>query len=326
MSTALILASTSTQDQVQWTKSGNWPLMIGAIATLVFLFFTYRGRPVAARRGKEEKPWPILYGADGRRSTSKLTAFTWTAALLFGGVTLCAAALINKLPLADIGLDTLPEQYLVLLAVPYGSLVAAKLITQTKVEDKKLVKAPPATEAGLSTGSGPYAEGGFTAGDRGQRSLQDVQYLTFNALLLVYFVTALWTAHALPELPDWLVGLTGASAATFIAGKAVETEQPEITAVTQHQDTTDPSNDPDTDPSKNDWLLQVRGKHLHQPVCGKTGGAGNAKMVEGAQFMEPKDCVTVDGHDVVDVTFHGENGFDVKVKGQPAANATLRKR
>lgn len=303
MNASLHLASAA-----DWPSSGNWPFLIGLVATVVFLAATSVQRPVAARPGKPSKPWAVLYGADGRRSTSKLTAYSWTAALLYGGVSLCAAALMNELPLADVGLDTLPEQYLVLLAVPYGSLVAAKLITQTKVEKQTLVKAPPAQGDDLATQrlTGPYEEGGFTAGDRGQRSLQDIQYLTFNALLLGYFIAALWATRTLPELPDWLVGLTGASAATFIAGKAVESEQPEITAVTQYQ-------------AGGTWVLQIRGKHLHQPVCGKTGGT----LAEGAQFMELRECVTVDGQHIDDVVFLGEHGIDVHLKEQRETGTML---
>lgn len=315
MNAEIFLASTQVQIAVAWPKSGNWPLLAGGLAAVAFLVWTSRQRPVAGRADSKQKPWPILYGADGRRSTSKLTAFSWTAALLFGGVTLCVAALSNKLPLSDIGLDTLPEQYLVLLAVPYGSLVAAKLITQSKVESQSIVKAPPAP-AGTETKSGPHAEGGFTAGDRGERSLQDVQYLTFNALLLVYFVTALWITHALPELPDWLVGLSGVSAATYVAAKAVESEPPEITAITQY---------PKVVAGANGYVLQVRGKHLHQPVHGKTvwGVGVPVTKTEGAQFMELKECVTVANHEVLDVEFLGEHGFDVTLRDMRAANETL---
>ncbi len=112
------------------------------------------------------------------------------------------------------------------------------------------------------------------------------------------------TRHGrLRHIPTTLEELTGASAATFIAGKAVETEQPEITAITQHKSTA------------GNCLLQVRGKHLHQPVLGDVGA--------GAQFKDSKECVTVDGQEVLDVTFHGESGFDVTLKDERQSGQTL---
>ena len=227
-------------------------LSLSAGRSAIFIARSGMKRPVTARARPEKKRFPILYGADGRRSTSKFTAYTWTAALLFGGVTLCVAAFWNELPLADIGLNTLPEQYLVLLAVPYGSLVAAKLIIQSKVENQRIVKGVQPHERGKKRG--PYEEGEFTEGDRGQRSLQDVQYLTFNALLLV----VLLCRHREHPHSARVARLAGRpdrerSAALSSRGKAVESETPEIVAVTQNEKT-----------------VQVRGKHLHQPVCGES--------------------------------------------------------
>lgn len=234
----------------------------GAVALCFVLFPTWRawGGLFGRRQAQGTKNAEVLLGADGRYSTSKLAAYVWTAALTSGAATLLAGTFASDaMTLESIGMTSIPEVYMVLIAVPYGGLVGAKLIVTAKVENHTLQK-PDQDRAS----AGPA---GFIEDDCRRTSLVDIQYLAFNALLLLYFVAALADQGAIPELPEWLVGLSGAGGALFLAQKAIERNPPEITAVSAVGRTID-----------------VRGKNLLLP--------------EGAK--EPN--VAVSGHHVAKVT------------------------
>jgi hypothetical protein len=274
---------------VQRATSPTWehaaPAWItGAVvlALVLVLAYLWKGKHVS-------RHWAVLYGKDGRRSTSILAAFAWTVALVSGGATLLAAALFNgAVTVESLGLDAIPEEYLVLIGVPYGTAVLSAGIVQGKVNAGTLQK---------SVVDASTNEGGFSADDRGNADLVDLQYLAFNALLLFYFVAALIQDRRLPDLPLALVGLTGAGAATYVARKGVESNPPVIDSA-----------------SVSGTKLRVRGKNLLRPV-----DAAGVPLV-GADLLP---YVVVDGVDTVSVTWTADGLVDAVLSATPATGARV---
>jgi hypothetical protein len=166
-----------------------------------------------------------LRGEDGRRSTSKLTAFVWVVAVAAAAAFLLSkVALQSDVTLKSTGLQDLNEQYLVLMGAPLFGLMASKGIVQAKVRTGSLQKPPPAVAG--------YTEGGFALDDKGNVDLLDLQYLLFNAVLLAYFALMVLVRTMIPDLPPTLVGLSGVAAAAYVAGKVVAANPPVISVAT----------------------------------------------------------------------------------------------
>ncbi len=200
----------------------------------------------------------VILGEDNRTSTSKTFILMWTllvawalAALLIAGEFLHTHACVTAKDLAsaaqmckatkppdEVGLlqigwmhflhAGLSANYLVLLAIPGGAGLAAKGITQSKTQGTgfKTTKLP---------GSGNRLQRIteiFNADD-GTTDLGDFQYLIFNLITGVYFVTQFLNpdGSGLPTIPDTLLGLTGVSAGLYVGKKAVTNAQPTITGV-----------------------------------------------------------------------------------------------
>jgi len=223
--------------------------------------------------GSPGRSFSVLYGADGRPSTSKLTAFAWIAAVVAASGMLLTAVVLGTVTLAQTNLDQLPPEYLVLMGAPLGSLILAKGITEAKVAGGTLQKPEPGVAAGLGSG-------GFTSDDSGQADLVDIQYLSFNAVLLLYFAGAVIADARVPELPDILVGLSGVSAAAYVAKKALATNPPSIVGVTVDGAT-----------------LRIRGQNLLKPQDPK----------------DYRDRVTVDGAEVHNVDLWSDDGTMINV-------------
>jgi hypothetical protein len=193
-----------------------------------------------------------MIGEDGRTSTSKTFVLMWTllvawaiVALLIAGAVLtlepCVTAghSTNQCMGDPIGLLQLGWQaflangldagYLVLLAVPAGAAIAAKAITQSKVDTG--VTPPVPLSAGDKRPSARISQ--VFSADDGSTDIADFQYVIFNVLLATYFVIQVLRVSAvgLPALPATLLGLTGVSAALYVGKKAVGRTQPTITAV-----------------------------------------------------------------------------------------------
>jgi hypothetical protein len=73
--------------------------------------------------------------------------------------------------------------------------------------------------------------GDLVNNDSGQPDIVDFQYLTFNLVAATYFFINFINHNALPGIPDTLVALTGASAATYVTNKALLKQKPILTGV-----------------------------------------------------------------------------------------------
>lgn len=187
-------------------------------AALLLVLFT-----VLISRGGAS-PRDLLVGDDGRVSTGKTQAFLWTYALALALLSLVLANWFG----ATKGFDNLTktalkDEYLILLGGPFAAAVFAKGIVTAKVADGTAVK----TE-------GTPAVDQVAKNDLGRLDLVDTQYLLFNLVTLTYFFGTFFNNPdgGLPNLPEILVGLTGAAAGVYVANKAVSSDPPTITAIT----------------------------------------------------------------------------------------------
>jgi hypothetical protein len=175
----------------------------------------------------------LVIGKDGRASTSKFQAAVWTYAILFALVLLLAGYLLYAD--FDSGWDKfldegLNSDYLWLLGIPSVGLVGAKAITQSKVEENPEAKPskPANADTDLLIRTRELASNDDDANP--QPALGDLQYLVFNAIAVVYFLSA-FLGHperGLPSLPDTLIALTGVSAASYLSAKAVRKTAPPV--------------------------------------------------------------------------------------------------
>lgn len=198
----------------------------------------------------------VILGKDNRTSTSKTFVFMWTllvgwaiACLLIAGELIkihgCAAIPDIKTAITactaqhdQVGLlqtgwqqfvsDGLSGGYLVLLGAPAAAAIAAKAITQAKIESGT---DPKPAAAGTQTLSARVAQI-FSADDQ-STDIGDFQYMLFNLVTAVYFVAQFVhpSGDGLPAMPDTLLGLTSVSAALYVGKKAVTKNQPTITGV-----------------------------------------------------------------------------------------------
>jgi hypothetical protein len=212
-----------------------WADLIGLAFTLVVLFvLTMLGGGDPWKLGKANADAPVramLMGKDGRLSTSKVTAFAWTFAIIYALATLAAIAIIEDRSFDSL-VSELSNGYLLLLGGPFAALVLAKGITVSRLKNGTLTK-PEASEPMFSAKD-------LTSNDAGQTDLVDFQFLAFNVLGLAYVVIRLsFSPHdGLPDLPSAFAGLTSISALTYTANKAVSGSTPTITSVAYDPATT----------------------------------------------------------------------------------------
>ena len=165
----------------------------------------------------------MLAGADNRLSTSKVTAAVWTVVVVWMLLTAVIYRLATGLALGDMAVS---NDYLLLLGGPFASAVLAKGIVATRLANGTLQKSAAPDDAQLSGAD-------LIRDDSGHTDLVDFQYSLFNLLALVV-VVVLFVMHpeaGLPGVPAGLLALTGASAAAYVANKAVTTGTPQITRV-----------------------------------------------------------------------------------------------
>jgi hypothetical protein len=173
--------------------------------------------------------WYIVLGADDRVSTSKVQLAMWTLVLSYALLVI----IFHNFAFPPGALD---PRYLLLLGFPAGAAVGAKAITTGQMASGAISKKrAPSPKKRVST-----AISEIVANDQGDLDLGDAQYFIFNLVALVAFFVAF--AHhpvKLPVLPDTLVGLTSASAATYVAKKGARPAAAKITAVSPQKGDTD---------------------------------------------------------------------------------------
>ena len=196
-------------DKPSWGEAELWALAILVIPS----WFLHRGgsRFITG----------LILGKDKRWSTSKASVVLWTYAILFAFI-----AILLHTQGAGLNDVKLSEQYLLLLGIPAAAAVTAAGATQSNVASGKLTKTPASQPPSAVQGIGQ-----LVSDDAGNADLLDAQYLAFSALLLAYFLMQFLTAESvtLPTLPETLVGLTGVSAAGYIAKKTLEKDPPPVT-------------------------------------------------------------------------------------------------
>jgi IPT/TIG domain len=178
------------------------------------------GRPGVQAGGTRRRFWYIFLGADDRVSTSKVQFAFWTLALSY-------ALLVIAFHDAVFRSGTLDPRYLLLLGFPAGAAVSAKAITVGQKASGTISKSPPKFERKTPA----TAVKDIVANDQGDLDLGDTQYFLFTLVALAAFFIAFFRDPTqLPVLPDTLVGLTSASAAAYVAKKAVSPSPVKIAA------------------------------------------------------------------------------------------------
>ena len=163
----------------------------------------------------------MLVGQDNRASTSKTTAALWTAIVAYFFVAMALVLGFDRTRLGDLIGATSPI-YLVFLGGPFASAVIAKALVSDASAAATLQK---------SQAAAPRVADVFSDDD-GNTDLVDLQYLLFNlvvaVIVLVEFLHA--PGYGAPAVPAVLAGLTSASAATYVANKALTSPNPPAVA------------------------------------------------------------------------------------------------
>ena len=167
----------------------------------------------------------ILMGADGRLSTSKTIAALWTVVLGYMLITMGLIGANHASPGDAIKaiINPTSQLYLILLGGPFAAAVIAKVTVSDGVATGRIQK-PPADSTGPSD---------VTSNDQGSTDLVDSQYTLFNVIVATIVMVAFvkQPGFGAPAIPAFLVTLTGASAATYVANKAATGNPPSITKV-----------------------------------------------------------------------------------------------
>lgn len=180
----------------------------------------------------------LVLGKDERASTSKFQAVAWTFAICFALLTVLFGHLIyGGFGWADFLHNGLNSDYLWLLGIPATGVVGAKAITQSQVQANPAAKVAKVTKSQDRVSSVITGVRELVSDDNDANpspSLGDLQYVVFNIIGVGYFLIA-FLGHVeggLPTIPATLIALTGVSAGSYLANKAVtQTVAPTITSV-----------------------------------------------------------------------------------------------
>jgi hypothetical protein len=203
----------------------------------------------------------LIAGTDGRWSTSKTSNVLWVFAVAWAFI-----AIIMHSAGSDLGsaLD-LKEQYLIVLGIPTGTAVLAKAVTKGNVDSGKVTtKSSSGPETNVADGLGQ-----LVGNDSGSIDLLDLQYFTFNLVLLGFFFLTFLHAQeqGLPSLPQTLFALSGVSAAGYVAKKTQEEDvDPSIESIAPQ-------------PGKAKEQVTIYGSRLVVPASGALGAPPIAPTV-----------------------------------------------
>ena len=240
--------------------TGRAVALSSAVLVAVFLLLEM-ARPgeeqAASAKGSRYGWTTVLFGVDGRMSTSKTQVFLWTIGVAYAALFLAGVAVFVQ-PHRTIFTDTNWEDYLVLLGGPFAAAVLAKYTVSSKVNSGVLAKAP-------TDNANSATPGDLISQDDGSLDLVDTQYFIFNVVAFTYaaavFISQNFNHSVLiadgkytfPKIPAVLLALTSAAAATYVGNKTVQKNGPSITGVT-----------PDKNVHTND-LISVKGVNLVPP-------------------------------------------------------------
>jgi hypothetical protein len=213
------------------TKYHSWGVaQRDALAIVVVVMALLIGfAMLAPRRGASGG---VVNGVDNRWSTSKLSMFLWTFAILWAFTAVLVRYGGSAVP------GSVPAEYFALLGIPAAGALGAKAITGSQADE--------GGKTSLAEPSGPVKGiGQIFSDDTGRLDLLDSQYFLFNLLLLGFFIAGFFhiddpkapsTTFDLPALPASLLALAGISTATYLGkkglGDTVETKVPAGSSVT----------------------------------------------------------------------------------------------
>ena len=207
-------------------------------------------RPAAGPPTRQRYGWlGLVLGADGRLSTSKSQVFLWTAGIAWSVLYLSGIVIFASGHDASVLDKTQWDNYLVLLGGPFAAGVLAKFTLVSQLDAGTTQKSlTPAASASLGAAA-PVAAADATkasnlvTNDSGELDLVDTQYFIFNLVAFAYVfglfigriidpnVADAATKYSLPAVPSVILALTSASAATYVANKAVQKSGPRISAL-----------------------------------------------------------------------------------------------
>ncbi len=167
----------------------------------------------------------VFVGADGRLSTSKTMAILWTLGLAYMLLVmgLIAAAATKPGDTLSALISPTSGLYLVLIGGPFAAAIAAKATVSAGTSTGRIQKSYSPSTGMLD----------IIGNDQGNTDLVDSQYTLFNliALTIVLTVFVRKPGFGAPDIPGFLAGLTGASAAAYVANKAAISNAPTIAQV-----------------------------------------------------------------------------------------------
>lgn len=178
--------------------------------------FAIQIRPKKSGETAVPVPRGLLVGTDNRVSTSKTAAALWTVVLIYfiASMALIFGSQPDKYKAL---IQSISPLYLILLGGPFAAAVLAKSIVSNAADAGQLQK-----------GQGSPNVADVFSDDDGNTDLVDTQYIAFNILVAAIVVVqfANHPGYGAPVIPGFLAALTGVSAATYVANKAVTTGNP----------------------------------------------------------------------------------------------------
>jgi len=176
--------------------------------------------------------WSILKyveGADGRASTSKFQWLFWTVVVFFAYTAAYVAraryGYLEQLP-------SVPQNLLILMGISAGTMAGAKAITQTQVNQRKIVKAAPDPRDQQS------GMGALVNDDDAVPDLTKIQMLGWSLLIAaIYLSRVVQMVHAydardndltqLPDIDTALMVLMGVGHGGYLAKKSASAAPPQ---------------------------------------------------------------------------------------------------
>jgi len=235
----------SRADDVHHTHVGWAVVFASGLVWLVFVLLGLAARGQAAGSRAGSLGWlSVLLGADGRLSTSKSVIWLWTTG---AGYALLYIAGIAVFVDTEGTLTSTPwGEYLLLVGGPYAAGVLAKYAIVAKLNNgtigKTLVpgRAQP-TAVGHPGIDQQSRASDIVSNDYGNLDIVDAQYLLFNLVAFAYAAGTFLSSnfnhlivdgkYALPSIPSPVLALAAATAATYVANKAIQKDSPAIDSV-----------------------------------------------------------------------------------------------
>lgn len=258
----LAVGAILTLNQLFWEDDEHqpWPAFALLFAALVMSVFGLTLNRIVRSHDKDalvsgqvrkrtDLGWVTIFlGADGRISTSKVQVWLWSVGLAYAALYLSVIAATNVSSNVQVFGGGRWDDYLLLLGGPFAAAILAKYTVTTKIDNGTLSKPTTAVADPKAKGadeSNPASRdiGGLVTNDAGNLDVVDAQYLLFNLVAFAYFafvfiykladpaVPVSADKYTLPEIPGVLLALTGASAATYVGNKVVQSTRPRIVAI-----------------------------------------------------------------------------------------------